>query len=173
MERGVCDIYVARACADARHTSDTHAFPQTTLFVVSEPRLIASSARHLLVTERKRTPHLGPPLLKVPETLFDSCDLLHASSSSQARESGGNLLETTFPLTAAIVSERGSDVVRMRFRRGSDAVRTWFGCGSDVVRMWFGRGSDVVSDVFSALAQTVWQKLRESGFQHGNLKLQF
>ena len=60
----------------------------------------------------------------------------------------------------------GSDVV-------SDVVRMWFGRGSDVARMWFGRGSDVVgmwvgggSDVFSDLAQTPWQKLRESGFQH-------
>ena len=38
----------------------------------------------------------------------------------------------------------------------------WFGCGSDVVRTWFGCGSDVFSD----LVQTVWQKLRVSGFQH-------
>ena len=58
------------------------------------------------------------------------------------------------------------------FGRGSDAFRIWFGCGSDVVRMWFGRGLDAVwmwfrggSDVFSDLVQTVWQKLRESGFQ--------
>ena len=58
------------------------------------------------------------------------------------------------------------------FGCGSDVVRTWSGCGSDVVRMRFGHGSDVVqmwvgrgSDVFSDLVQTVWQKLRESGFQ--------
>ena len=76
MERGVCDICVARACADARHTNDTHthtararAFPQTTLFVVSKSRLIASSARHLVVTEKERTPYLGPPHLKVPDGL--------------------------------------------------------------------------------------------------------
>ena len=50
----------------------------------------------------------------------------------------------------------------MWFGRGSDMVRTRLGRGSDVARTWFGRGSDVVSD----LAQTVWQKLRESGFQH-------
>ena len=56
-ERGVCDICVARACADARHTDDTHAFPQTTLFVVSKSRLIASSARHLLVTEKNVPPN--------------------------------------------------------------------------------------------------------------------
>ena len=37
----------------------------------------------------------------------------------------------------------------------------WFGRGSDVVRMWFGGGSDVFSD----LVQTIWQELRESGFQ--------
>ena len=59
-----CDICVASTCADARHTNDTHAFPQTTLFVVSKSRLIASSARHLLVTEKKLTPHLGPPIEK-------------------------------------------------------------------------------------------------------------
>ena len=29
--------------------------------------LVASSARHLLVTEKKRPPHLGPPHLEVPE----------------------------------------------------------------------------------------------------------
>ena len=46
---------------------------------------------------------------------------------------------------------------------GSPKVQMWFGRGSDadVVRMWFGVGSDVFSD----LVQTVWQKLRESGFQ--------
>ena len=60
---------MARACADARHTNDTNPFPQTTLFVVSKSRLIASSARHSLVTEKKRTPHLGPPHLKVPDLL--------------------------------------------------------------------------------------------------------
>ena len=42
----------------------------------------------------------------------------------------------------------------------------WFGCGSDMVRLWVGCGSDVFSDVFLDLVQTVWQKLRESGFQH-------
>ena len=68
------------------------------------------------------------------------------------------VLETTFPLTSAIVS----DVVWMWFGRGSDVVRMWSGRGPDVVRTWFGRGSDVFSD----LVQTVWQKLREGGFQH-------
>ena len=63
-ERGVCDICVARACADARQTNDTNPFPQTTLFVVLKSRLITSSARHSLVTEKKRTPHLGPPPFK-------------------------------------------------------------------------------------------------------------
>ena len=57
-ERGGCDICVARACPDARHTNDTHAFPQSTFFVVSKSRLAASLVRHLLVTEKKRTPHL-------------------------------------------------------------------------------------------------------------------
>ena len=47
---------MARVCADARHTDDTHAFPQTTLFVVSKSRLIASPTRHLLVTEKKKYP---------------------------------------------------------------------------------------------------------------------
>ena len=65
-----------------------------------------------------------------------------------------HILETTFPFTSAIVS----DVVRC----GSDvvwSVWTWFGCGSEVGRRWLGR-------VFSELVQTLWQKLRESGFQH-------
>ena len=35
-ERGVCDICVARACADARHTSDTHAFPQAPLCLLCQ-----------------------------------------------------------------------------------------------------------------------------------------
>ena len=48
------------------------------------------------------------------------------------------------------------------FGCGSHAVWMWFGRGLDVVRMWGGGGSDVFPD----LAQTVWQKLRESGFQH-------
>ena len=33
MERGGCDICVARACADARHTNNTRAFPQTTFLL--------------------------------------------------------------------------------------------------------------------------------------------
>ena len=56
------------------------------------------------------------------------------------------LLEATLPLTSATVS--------------------------DVVRTWFGGGSDVFSD----LVQTVWQKLRESGFQqseHARVLLTF
>ena len=57
------------------------------------------------------------------------------------------MLETTFPLTSAVFS---------------DVVRMWFGRGSDLVRMWVRGGSDVFSD----LVQTVWQKSRESGFQH-------
>ena len=66
---GGCDICVARACTEARHTNDTHGFPQTTLFVVSKSRLIALSARHLLGTEKKSTPHKGkgPPHAKVPD----------------------------------------------------------------------------------------------------------
>ena len=50
----------ARACAGVHHTNDTHAFPQTTL---PKSRLIASSARHSLVTEKKSTP------IKVPAPL--------------------------------------------------------------------------------------------------------
>ena len=54
---GVRDIFcVARACAHVRHTDDTHTLPQTTLFVVSKSRLVASSARHLLVTEKNIPP---------------------------------------------------------------------------------------------------------------------
>ena len=41
----------------------------------------------------------------------------------------------------------------------------WFGGGSDVVRRWVGGGSDVFSD----LVQTVWQKLRERGFQQSEV----
>ena len=46
---------------------NTDAFPQTTLLVLSKLRLIASSARHLLLTEKQRTPHLGPPHLELPD----------------------------------------------------------------------------------------------------------
>ena len=53
---GVRDICVASACAHARHTDDMHAFPQTTLFVVSKSMLIAPSVRHLLVTEKTLIP---------------------------------------------------------------------------------------------------------------------
>ena len=65
-----------------------------------------------------------------------------------------HLLETIFPLTSAI----------NYFGCGSDTVRMWFGRGSAVVQMWFGGGSDVFSD----LVQTIWRKLRESGFQHAH-----
>ena len=63
MAREVCDIYVGRAYARARtrHTNDTHAFPETTVSVMSKTRLIASSARHLLVTEKKVFPIWVPP----------------------------------------------------------------------------------------------------------------
>ena len=69
------------------------------------------------------------------------------------------MLETTFPLTSAIVSDSG----RMRFGCGSDVVRTWFGRGSDVVRMWFGRvfgsGADSLAEVkgkwFPALVRSL------------------
>ena len=53
---GGCDISVARACADAHHANDTRAVPQTTLIVAPKSRLIASSARHLLVTEKNVPP---------------------------------------------------------------------------------------------------------------------
>ena len=59
---------VVRACAHARHTNDTHAFPQATFFAVSKSRPIASLTRHLLVTEKKRTPQFGSsPHLKVTD----------------------------------------------------------------------------------------------------------
>ena len=45
-------------------------------------------------------------------------------------------------------------------------ARMWLGCGSDVARMSLGCRSDVASDVFSDVAEKVWQKLRERGFQH-------
>ena len=73
---GVCDICVARACADARapHKCDTYAFPQTTLFVLSKSSLIASSARRLLVTEKKKLSPLYAPPSKSPDLpiLFSS-----------------------------------------------------------------------------------------------------
>ena len=53
----------------ASNTDDTHAFPQTTLSVVSKAGVVASLARHVLVTEKKAYPPLGPlPHLKVPAT---------------------------------------------------------------------------------------------------------
>ena len=63
------------------------------------------------------------------------------------------------PLTSESASV--SDVVRMRLGCGSGVVWMWLRRGSDVVRTWVRGGSDVFSD----LVQTVWQKLRESGFQ--------
>ena len=39
-EQGVWDVRVARACTHARHANDTHAFPQTTSFVVLKSTLI-------------------------------------------------------------------------------------------------------------------------------------
>ena len=69
---------MASVCAHVRHTDDTHmrrhAFPQTTLFVVSKSMFIASLARHLLVTEKKCTPPLGPPHLKVPDLQLEVAD---------------------------------------------------------------------------------------------------
>ena len=57
------------------------------------------------------------------------------------------LLETTFPLISAIVS----DVVRMRFGCGSGVVRMWFRRGSEVARRWLGRvfgsGADSLAEV--------------------------
>ena len=45
-------------------------------------------------------------------------------------------------------------------------VQPWFGCGADVGRRWLGRvlrpGADSLAEVEGK--QTVWQKLRESGF---------
>ena len=63
MELGVCGICVASACAHARHTNDTHAFPQTTLFVVSNQR----SLRHwsvICLSQRKNV----PPVRRVKST---------------------------------------------------------------------------------------------------------
>ena len=47
------------------HT-DTHTFSQTTLFVVSKSILVASLARHCL-SQKKKSPQLGPPNLQVPD----------------------------------------------------------------------------------------------------------
>ena len=69
MERGVCDIYVARACADARHTNDTHALIPSNHFVCCVK--IKASLRHrrviLLVTEKKTYPPFRSPRGEVPE----------------------------------------------------------------------------------------------------------
>ena len=45
-----------KSVAHARHTNDTHALTHTSLLVVPDSTLIASSARHLLVTEKKSVP---------------------------------------------------------------------------------------------------------------------
>ena len=60
-QNGRCNTCVARACAHARHTDDTHAFPQSTLFVVSKSRLVASLARRLHVTEKNVPPPFRSP----------------------------------------------------------------------------------------------------------------
>ena len=66
-ERGVRDICVSSACAHARHTDDTHAFPQTTLFVVSKPNARCVIGASFACHREKRTSHLGPPHVKVPD----------------------------------------------------------------------------------------------------------
>ena len=103
----------------------------------------------------------------------------HALAEVWNRVWGRELLETSSPLTCAIVS----DVARMRLGCGSDAARMWFGCGSDVVRMWFrmwigsdmartllGHGSDMawtwLGCVFGSGADSL-HKLRESGLGKG------
>ena len=89
---GPRDICVARACADARRTNDTHthAFPQTTLFVVSKSKLIASSERHLLVTEKKNVPPFRSPHLKVLEFGPFGPEILKKSKKETSVASVGN-----------------------------------------------------------------------------------
>ena len=48
---------------------------------------------------------------------------------------------------------------------GSDVAWMWLGYGSGVARVWLGCGSDV----FSVVAEKVWQKLRERGFRHAHI----
>ena len=60
------------------------------------------------------------------------------------------VLKTSFPSTSAKIS---------------DVARIWLGCGSDVAQMWLGRVFGCRSDAFSDVAEKVWQKLRERGFQ--------
>ena len=61
-EQGVCEICVEKACADARHTNDTYAFPQTTLLLCKNQGLLFACHRE------KTYPPLRSPLLKVPDT---------------------------------------------------------------------------------------------------------
>ena len=67
-ERGDA-TFVWQERVQTRATQMTHMpIPQTTLFVaVKIIGSMASTARHLLVTEKKRTPRLGPPHLKMPD----------------------------------------------------------------------------------------------------------
>ena len=51
----------------------------------------------------------------------------------------------------------------------SDVARMWLGCGLNKARMWLRRSSDL----FSGVVQTVWQKLRERGFQHSGTEKVF
>ena len=64
--RHLCGKSVRRHAPHKWH----NAFPQTTLCVVWKSRHIASSARHVPVTEKKRTPHLGPPPFKSPRKIL-------------------------------------------------------------------------------------------------------
>ena len=59
------------------------------------------------------------------------------------------LLETSFPLTSAKIS----DVAQLWFGCGSDMGRMWLGRGSDVARIWLGCGSDVARTCY-----WMWQK---------------
>ena len=77
---------MARACAHVCHTNDTHAFPQTNSSLCQKTRLIALSARHLLLTEEITYPPSGspPPHLKVPDCVdlfwsFLQCSVFDAA----------------------------------------------------------------------------------------------
>ena len=57
-EQGGMRRFCAKSCANAQaFAQTTHAYPQTTLCILSKSRLIASSVRHLVAAEKEHNPH--------------------------------------------------------------------------------------------------------------------